>query len=63
MFQALREKFLSDKKLLNALIDTGNAKLVENSPYDYYWGVGRNGTGKNRLGELIMMLREVLAND
>jgi predicted NAD-dependent protein-ADP-ribosyltransferase YbiA (DUF1768 family) len=42
-------------------MDTGNEELVENSPYDYYWGVGRNGTGKNRLGILLMKLREELS--
>jgi ribA/ribD-fused uncharacterized protein len=62
MYRGLNAKFLTHShELYNKLMDTGNEELVENSPYDYYWGVGRNGTGKNRLGILLMKLREELS--
>ncbi|ENT7543664.1 N-glycosidase YbiA, partial [Shigella flexneri] len=40
---------------------TAPAKLVEHTENDAYWGDGGNGKGKNRLGYLLMELREQLA--
>lgn len=57
MRAALRAKF-SAPGLKAKLIATGDRKLIEASPKDYYWGVGAGGTGKNRLGVLLMELRE-----
>ena len=37
--------------------------LFENAPSDYYWGCGQTGTGKNRLGRLLMELRAALNAD
>lgn len=60
MYTALRAKFTQSLELTTKLIETGDANLVEDSPYDYYWGVGRNKTGQNRLGILLMRLRDEL---
>ena len=32
--------------------------LVENSKIDSYWGIGKKGTGKNKLGKLLMKIRK-----
>jgi len=61
MLTGLREKF-KNNELKELLIKTGKKKLIENSPYDKYWGIGKDGKGKNRLGELLMKLREELKN-
>ena len=43
------------------LLKTGDeCYIVENSTRDYYWGCGKDKTGKNRLGVLLMMLRSYL---
>lgn len=60
MLEALRMKF-SHPKLREILLSTKRRELVENSPYDAYWGIGRNGVGKNRLGALLMQVREELS--
>lgn len=61
MKKALREKFTQDDSLYNLLLqETGNADLLENSPSDSYWGVGRNGKGQNQMGRLLMQLRAEL---
>jgi predicted NAD-dependent protein-ADP-ribosyltransferase YbiA (DUF1768 family) len=39
------------------LISTGDATIVEHSAYDNYWGDGGDGSGENRLGELLMQIR------
>jgi ribA/ribD-fused uncharacterized protein len=59
MLTGLRAKF-RDNFLRHRLISTGDEILIEDSPYDFYWGVGRDGTGKNRLGILLMQVREEL---
>lgn len=59
MLRGLRVKF-SVTDLKRKLLHTGDATLIENSPYDYYWGIGKDGTGKNRLGILLMQVREEL---
>ena len=46
--------------LRDKLLATENRHLYENSPYDYYWGIGKEHTGKNRLGELLMQVRDEL---
>ena len=39
---------------------TGDAELVEHTKNDRYWADGGDGTGRNRLGQLLMELREQL---
>jgi predicted NAD-dependent protein-ADP-ribosyltransferase YbiA (DUF1768 family) len=34
--------------------------LPKPRPTDFYWGVGRDGTGQNRLGHLLMRIRAEL---
>ena len=60
MYKALLAKFTQHDDLRKLLLGTGERKLVERSPYDSYWGDGGDGTGKNRLGELLMQLRREL---
>lgn len=62
MLTALRAKFTQHDKLKKILLDTGDAQLIENSPYDSFWGIGTNGQGKNMLGKLLMQLRTELRN-
>jgi predicted NAD-dependent protein-ADP-ribosyltransferase YbiA (DUF1768 family) len=39
---------------------TSDAKVVEDSKYDNYWGIGREGTGSNTLRKILMQVREEL---
>lgn len=57
MYEGIKAKFTQSLELSSKLCDTHSAELIEDSPYDYYWGVGRNKTGQNRLGVLLMRLR------
>ncbi len=58
MSKALFCKFTQHPKLRKQLLLTENNLLVEHTENDSYWGDGGNGTGKNRLGELLMQVRE-----
>jgi ribA/ribD-fused uncharacterized protein len=57
MLYALRRKFEQHPGLRELLLSTGELILVEASPYDSYWGSGRQGNGRNRLGQLLMQVR------
>lgn len=60
MRKGLRAKFTAHRELAELLLRTGERELIENAPSDYYWGCGDNGSGKNRLGVLLMELRAAL---
>lgn len=57
---ALRAKFAAHPAIRKTLLDTGSATLIEHTEKDRYWGDGGDGTGKNRLGVLLMRLRDEL---
>ncbi len=60
MRKAVLRKFETHADIREILLSTGDAEIVENSPIDYYWGCGANGTGKNMLGIILMEVREIL---
>jgi ribA/ribD-fused uncharacterized protein len=63
MREALRAKFAQQPALKSLLLSTGTAQLVEHTTNDRYWGDGGDGKGKNRLGQLLMELREQLRKE
>ncbi|HEX2913092.1 MAG TPA: NADAR family protein [Chloroflexia bacterium] len=60
MLAALRAKFTQHPELKSLLLSTDEQELVEKTTDDYYWGCGTQGTGKNKLGELLMRVRTEL---
>jgi ribA/ribD-fused uncharacterized protein len=63
MLEALRAKFTQHDDLKAILLGTGDAVLVEHTANDNYWGDGGDGSGKNRLGLLLMQVREELRQE
>jgi N-glycosidase YbiA len=39
------------------LLATGDEDLAEANPADSYWGIGRDGEGLNRLGQIMVRIR------
>lgn len=60
MLEAVRAKFAQHEELRAVLLATGDAVLVEHTANDAYWGDGGDGSGKNRLGQILMRVREEL---
>jgi hypothetical protein len=62
MFEGLYLKVAQNPELREPLLATGDALLVEQSPEDDYWGIAfeKGGTGKNKLGQLWMQVRELV---
>ncbi|MCL7416126.1 MAG: NADAR family protein [ANME-2 cluster archaeon] len=59
MLLALRAKFGQHPELARKLLDTGDARLHEDSPTDRYWGI----KGKDRMGILLMQVRDELREE
>jgi len=62
MKKAVLCKFETHGDIREILLATGDELIVENSPIDYYWGCGADGSGKNKLGEILVIVREILRN-
>ncbi|MBL8678278.1 MAG: NADAR family protein [Myxococcales bacterium] len=63
MRKAVRAKFAQHPEIAAQLLDTGDAKLVEKTTGDHYWGCGTSGAGKNMLGVILMEIRAELASN
>lgn len=63
MLAGLRAKFRQHPDLRSRLLESGDRLLVEHAPNDAYWGDAGDGTGKNRLGTLLMQVRAELRRD
>jgi len=57
MDDILHAKFIQHEDLREKLLETGNRELIEDSPDDLFWGIGRDGQGRNELGKALMRLR------
>ena len=71
MVPALVSKFTATPRLKQLILDSGDATLVEASPYDTVWGVGLSADderildeaqwrGKNFLGIALMRARDII---
>lgn len=60
MLKALHCKFDQHTNLRRILLETREKKLIEHTSNDSYWGDGGDGSGRNRLGELLMKVRREL---
>lgn len=61
MRDAVRAKFTQHAELRDLLLSTGSAQIVERTENDAYWGDGGDGSGQNRLGQILMEIRGELA--
>ena len=53
-------KFTQNPELGQRLLATGTADLIEDSPFEPFWGIGRDGAGENWAGRVLMEVREAL---
>jgi ribA/ribD-fused uncharacterized protein len=60
MYRAVRRKFELHPELKAMLLATGEEEIAEANPGDSYWGIGRDGAGLNKLGKILIRIREEL---
>ncbi len=58
--EAVRTKFESYPELEKLLLSTGEEELIEANPKDYFWGEGKDGSGRNMMGQILMEVRVYL---
>ncbi len=63
MRKAVFQKFNSHEDIRAILLSTEDQLIVEDTPIDNYWGCGKDGKGKNRLGQILMEVREILRKE
>ena len=61
-YDAVLAKFTQNPDIAAELIATGNAILIEHTTKDSYWADGGDGSGKNRLGVILMRVRGELTH-
>ena len=60
MEKIVRAKLEQHEYIQRKLLETGDREIVEDSPYDNFWGRGPDWEGENHLGKIWMKLREGL---
>lgn len=60
MCRVIQIKTDTYESIQKLLLETGEEEIIEDSPRDYYWGCGKDGSGKNKLGILWMTMRACL---
>lgn len=60
MRKAVYAKFQQNEDIKSILLSTGQEEIIEVATNDYYWGCGKEGTGKNMLGKILMETRDLL---
>jgi ribA/ribD-fused uncharacterized protein len=63
MREAVEAKFRQHDDLRALLLETGDAKLVEHTENDAFWGDGGDGRGRNELGRILMSVRDRLRRE
>lgn len=63
MYECVLAKFVQHPNLRAELMSTGSETIIEDSPYDAYWGCGPDGSGKNMLGQILMRVRDELKGE
>ncbi|MFC3051605.1 NADAR family protein [Kordiimonas pumila] len=63
MEKAVRAKFEAHAELRAALCATGKAEIIDGSVLGTYWGAGAGGTGQNKLGKIMMKIRDELSDE
>lgn len=60
MKRGLYAKFTQNPPLKEVLMSTVGREIIENSPFDSFWGSGGDDKGQNHLGKLLVRLRDHL---
>lgn len=63
MTELVRAKVTQNDDVKACLLATGNKQIVENSPWDTFWGIGEDGSGQNQMGKILMQLRDELRSN
>tara|TARA_Y100000389_G_C17423172_1_gene497976 strand:- start:118 stop:1032 length:915 start_codon:yes stop_codon:yes gene_type:complete len=57
MYEIILNKFLQNKDIKLKLLNTGLRPIIYNAKKDFFWGIGHDNTGKNKLGKILERIR------
>jgi predicted NAD-dependent protein-ADP-ribosyltransferase YbiA (DUF1768 family) len=60
MYEIVLAKFQQHELLRELLLGTGDQAIVEDAMADPYWGWGPSKVGQNKLGRILMLVRDIL---
>lgn len=63
MLDGVLEKFRQNKDILVRLLNTGNEEIIENTIDEYYWGCGKDKSGQNNFGKILVEARRILKDE
>ena len=58
MFDGILEKFRQHRDIAYKLIETRNKLIAEATIDEYYWGIGKDKSGKNVIGDILVGVRK-----
>jgi N-glycosidase YbiA len=61
MRNVLEAKFSQHEDIRSVLLSTFGAAIIEHTANDHYWGDAGDGSGQNKLGKLLMKVRDRFA--
>lgn len=62
MYQVVLAKFQQHQELAELLLSTGDQPIIEDAEHDPYWGWGASRVGENKLGRILMIVRDKVAS-
>ena len=63
MTRGMYIKCRTHPEVAEALIASGDLPILDTSNFDYFWGCGRDGRGKNRFGDVLKDIRAKLISE
>ncbi|MBQ4030321.1 MAG: DUF1768 domain-containing protein, partial [Bacilli bacterium] len=58
MFNGILEKFRQNRDIAYKLIETRNNDIAEATIDEYYWGIGKDRSGQNNIGKILVKVRD-----
>ena len=58
MYDGILEKFRQNRDIAYKLIETRNKGIAEATIDEYYWGIGKDKSGKNVIGDILVNVRK-----
>ncbi len=58
MYEGILEKFRQNRNIAYKLIETRNRDIAEATIDEYYWGIGKDKSGENVIGDILVRVRE-----
>lgn len=63
MYKGILEKFRQNRDIAYKLIETRNQGIAEATIDEYYWGIGKDNSGKNNIGKILKRVRKAIKKE